>query len=128
MELVPIPKDIAFAQAEWDEIGAWGRATRINAAVVVSGMAQTDLAERLGLSQNTIGSWIFGDKDADWSRWISISNVLGLGELWRPTDQQRKAAEARLAMMRPELRSAPPQPVRRTLRPREAPVKKRARP
>lgn len=128
MQLVPVPKDVAFAQAEWDEIGAWGRALRISSALAWSGKTKTDLAERLGLSFNTVNSWILGDKDADWARWISIAQVLGLPELWDPARDAPAAfrkAEAELDAMRPGLRGAPRAGVRK--RAEEPPPKKKRR-
>jgi len=114
MDLVPPPKEIAFAQAEWDEIGAWGRAARILSAIYAAGGSKTELAERLGTSFNTINSWTMGDKDADWSRWISIATVLGVSETWQPSPDLLARAEHDLDEARPHLRSSPPRPVRRS--------------
>lgn len=124
MELVAIPKEIAYVQAEWDEIGAWGRAVRIMAAFQRSGLSKADFAERLKMSANTVGSWLAGDKDADWSRLISINAIAGLTETWKPSEAERKAAEEKVAELRPALRHAPRRPVRA----REEPApKKKAR-
>ncbi len=116
MEVVALPKskEIAWAQGEWDELGAWGRAVRIQAALYSARSSKAALADRLGVSDNTLGDWAFGDKGCDWSRWISVACALGLEghELWRPDPEEVRHAEKVLDEMRPGLRKAPRLPVR----------------
>lgn len=131
MLVVAVPKDVAFAQSEWDEIGAWGRAVRMLAALKHTKSNKTDLAERLGLSFNTVHAWLAGDKDADYGRWISIAATLGLPELWKPSAEVIEEAEKELDQTRPDLRRQPRLPVRRRPErddgaPRKAPTKRRA--
>jgi DNA-binding XRE family transcriptional regulator len=84
MQLVDIPLEVAIAQAKWHALKPPQKGARILAALNYREATKTELATRLGVSWNTVQSWIKGEKDCDWSRWMSITLALDLPETWEP--------------------------------------------
>lgn len=102
MLLVAIPLDIAIAQAKWEALSTKERGTRIHAALIAKGSTKTGLAERLGVSFNTVQSWIVGAKEADWARWMAVCLALGLEEKWEPSAKDLAAAQEHKATRGPK--------------------------
>lgn len=59
-------------------------AARLNAALAASGMSQSELARRLGLTVVAVNRWCRGKAPISTSRWIAAASVMGLSADWQP--------------------------------------------
>jgi transcriptional regulator with XRE-family HTH domain len=63
-------------------------AHRLNEALRVTGMSQSELARRLGLTVVAVNRWCRGKAPVSQSRWIAVASVLGLPSDWQPPTPQ----------------------------------------
>lgn len=59
-------------------------ARRLEAALAFTGMSQSELARRLGLTVVAVNRWCRGKAPISQSRWIAVASVLGLPADWTP--------------------------------------------
>ena len=59
-------------------------AVRLVAALAASGMSQSELARRLGLTVVAVNRWCRGKAPISASRWIACASVMGLPADWEP--------------------------------------------
>jgi len=60
-------------------------AARLVAALASTGMSQSELARRLGLTVVAVNRWCRGKAPISTSRWIAAAAVMGLPSDWQPT-------------------------------------------
>lgn len=59
-------------------------ASRLNGALAASGMSQSELARRLGVTQGTVNRWCRGKAPISVRSWIAAAAVMGLPADWEP--------------------------------------------
>lgn len=111
MLTVALDPQIAFAQAQWASFTARERAAWVLATLEHRHLRKSELAERLGVSPQTVHAWTSGDSQFDWSRRMSICLALTLPETWEPPKDALAQALKKLDALRP---TQPPKARRRT--------------
>jgi transcriptional regulator with XRE-family HTH domain len=74
LDLVPAPL------APEDQVPA----VRLTGALEASGMSQSELARRLGVTQGTVNRWCRGKAPISMRSWIAAAAVMGLPASWEP--------------------------------------------
>lgn len=57
---------------------------RLNGALAASGVSQSELARRLGVTQGTVNRWCRGKAPISVRSWIAAAAVMGLSPDWEP--------------------------------------------
>lgn len=56
------------------------------AAITITGVSQSELARRLGVTVVSVNRWCRGKTGLNTSRWLHVLQALGLPKDWKPGD------------------------------------------